>query len=857
MIGFFIIFISSILLVNVEGVSFTPYLADNAILQRGSTTKASVYGDGASGTVTVRVQSTGASVDYSVTATVESGGYWRALLNPTTDIVNTYTITVEDSGSSGETISNVKFGDVYIYTGQSNMVLRILATFAWTNTQAEINAGDFSDLKFSAYYDGSGLDDQPQETVSKNANFIWKTANEIAADSSLQGVDGISAIQLYSAMQMWKLYDQYSIQRPPIGIIIIAFGGANLNRWHPNVGEFCPDLEISDTNDGFAYNTYIHPIRKMTISGMAYYQGEADENTRGSVEFNTAYACEFPEMIKSYRTLFSSEPDTTPDDFPFVVVTLTTALANEDEYLPSLRMSQLSALQLENVFSVHTFDTGDPYFENNRCRSERCCGRPGENPLINFGTDCIGAPYSCDPDSIDGQWCRNYVDYNGMPVHSRLKRRTGYRVGSTFFMQKNGNALEILWHHPKLYSCVLDTTNQEVTFHFDTGTDSFNNSIVQVDYLQNYAIQYCKVAGATTEEMCDCPFWEPNSAGASNNIRCLPNVNSHTYSSERYRDNENPSFVSWENIPSPTITIAPSSITIGGIDTTVRTMRYAWLQSPCCDQGNDFENGLIPCPPANCMFYTVEAEMNPDPFFVSLDHVAGTCTIPTWQKHLTTGASPTTFPTTKFPTLSPTHSPVPPTIPQPSKSPSAAPSSSPSATPSNSPSQTPSKAPSGTPTTTPTRAPTTGVPSKSPSKAPSKSPTTPIPSQAPSTSPTRNPTKSPTKNPTNAPSISPTLNPTGSPIQPPTLQPTDAPVEPPTPAPTLNPDFVISLASFSTIAVMLSAIVAFIGTFFLYRFIKKNGDVLDLASNQFRNIRREPKKRKKSPPQRKKRRRKT
>lgn len=94
------------------------------------------------------------------------------------------------------------------------------------------------------------------------------------------------------------------------------------------------------------FNAMIHPLKKYTIKGAIWYQGESN------VGFHEEYEEVFSEMIKDWRSQWGY-------DFPFYFVQIA-PFDYQNNLSPDLRNSQLKVSSLENTGMITTLDIGNP-----------------------------------------------------------------------------------------------------------------------------------------------------------------------------------------------------------------------------------------------------------------------------------------------------------------------------------------------------------------------------------------------------------------------------------------------------------------------------------------------------------------
>lgn len=154
---------------RIPGISFNFSFGDDMVLQQ-SPSKACVNGMlGTGGTAaTVKITSTNddAFVGYSVVASVDDSGGWKACLQPTT-LGGEYTLTATCTGCSNTTaatLERVTFGDVWYCGGQSNMALPIQHTLSRNASLAAIMAGKYKNIRIHGI-SGNMNPNQPWSTL--------------------------------------------------------------------------------------------------------------------------------------------------------------------------------------------------------------------------------------------------------------------------------------------------------------------------------------------------------------------------------------------------------------------------------------------------------------------------------------------------------------------------------------------------------------------------------------------------------------------------------------------------------------------------------------------------------------------
>jgi sialate O-acetylesterase len=305
-------------------IKLPPLVGDNMVLQRNSRTP--VWGWAAAGAT---IEITFHNNKYNAVA--DASGKWMVKLNALT-AGGPYDMTIQGDGSL-LTIKNILIGDVWICSGQSNMV------FDFNNGRAKVLYA--KDIETSANDQirqlivNRAISDQPAASFASNG---WKMA-------APQTLNAFSAAAYFFARD---LYEQYHV---PIGLINTSWGGTKAEAWTSEEAltsfpQFGKDIQLlHDTAQVNAkrrataqriaewkekarmgdtpatkipgpynpqdmatsiYNGMVAPLIPYAIKGVIWYQGE--NNAGRGREYRTL----FPNMIKDWRTRWQL------GDFPFI-----------------------------------------------------------------------------------------------------------------------------------------------------------------------------------------------------------------------------------------------------------------------------------------------------------------------------------------------------------------------------------------------------------------------------------------------------------------------------------------------------------------------------------------------------------
>lgn len=314
-------------------VEVSPYFASGAILQRDAPIP--VWGTSPAGEQ-ITVSLSGIA---GVTVSADASGEWEAVL-PSQPAGGPYTLTVQSSTTTS-TSTDIWFGDVWIASGQSNMDWLVFQT---ENGPADAQASNDPLLR--------------QFTVPKTQRTTPSTT--LPTRAAWTSADVPSDTQYFMSVPFYAGRELRTELGVPIGIIAAGYGGARVEEWMSTQmlngrGTAAPGRLSA------AWNGMIHPLLRLPIKGVMFYQGESNATNRIDA---LAYGDLFRSMIVGWRTEFGIP------DMPFLWVqlpnyggpqtaaTLTRPPANVN--WPILRDQQSQALSLPFTGQVVSFDTGNP-----------------------------------------------------------------------------------------------------------------------------------------------------------------------------------------------------------------------------------------------------------------------------------------------------------------------------------------------------------------------------------------------------------------------------------------------------------------------------------------------------------------
>lgn len=288
-------------------------LRDHAVLQRGIDLP--IWGKASPGAA-VRVV-----FDAQAKSTVaDQDGRWRVELEPlkavrltsASDKPEGKTLTVSAT-HHGQTesikLNDLVVGDVWLCAGQSNIAGKLKGSGTY---QGEV--ADYPGLRHWTPSDAGG----------------WVVCSP----------------QLAGEFKKTAFYfgrDVYREALVPIGLVVTAVGGSNIESW----------LNQEPYETGKNYKSLVEPIVGMGIRGMVWYQGESNANKA------EPYRPLLTALIGGWREAWGQ------GDFPFYYVQLpgygeaSNEPAGQRAGWPALRQGQLETLAVKNTGMAVTIDIGD------------------------------------------------------------------------------------------------------------------------------------------------------------------------------------------------------------------------------------------------------------------------------------------------------------------------------------------------------------------------------------------------------------------------------------------------------------------------------------------------------------------
>jgi sialate O-acetylesterase len=255
-------------------VSMPSLFSDHAVLQRDMPVP--VWGTSAPG---AKIEILWDDDENPVATTVaDASGVWQVSIGPLQGDLEYHSLTVLENEFPSVTINNVRVGEVWLGSGQSNMNRPLSG-----DGEAGLGLADAPHLNLSFFNVASGTP----------SNALWEPSNGATAES-------MSAVLFWFGRRLERaLASDPELVGLPIGLIHSSVGATAIERWSTVAGS------------GGLYQEQIQPLQPYAIRGVLWYQGEWD--ARGAQD-SSKYYWQLPALIEEWRA------DWGQGNFPFYVV---------------------------------------------------------------------------------------------------------------------------------------------------------------------------------------------------------------------------------------------------------------------------------------------------------------------------------------------------------------------------------------------------------------------------------------------------------------------------------------------------------------------------------------------------------
>ncbi|WP_435892429.1 sialate O-acetylesterase [Oceaniferula spumae] len=333
-------------------VSLSHIFTSNMVIQRDQ--PITIWGTAEAGEK-VAVTLTGETEPDTASATADDVGAWAVTL-PKRGPGKPLQLVVQ--GNNKIELKNILMGDVWLCSGQSNMVWGMRVS---ENAKQAIKEGVHPDLRLFAV--NRRLAKEPEDDI--RGSKWWPCVPRTLEKTS--GKLGYSAVAYYFGRRL-----KQELGDVPVGLIVSAYGGSRIETWTtedswksvPELAEEYEKLRSANKVEPAAhlknnpqtrsrypicYNSMIHGLSRLKIKGTIWYQGEANMS-EGALYFHRQRA-----LVNGWREIWGK-------DMPFYFVQLAPYRYPKDKNtaLPHMWLAQQKAAdEIPNSEMAVTIDVGN------------------------------------------------------------------------------------------------------------------------------------------------------------------------------------------------------------------------------------------------------------------------------------------------------------------------------------------------------------------------------------------------------------------------------------------------------------------------------------------------------------------
>ena len=243
-------------------------ISDHLILPRAPL-RAELWGRAAAeATVSITLDS-----DTSFTTTADSSGAWTLTLPPHPASHGPHSLRFSDGGAA-VTVSGVKFGDVLLCSGQSNMQQPV--TLVFNGSETLVATSRYPSLHLFSVAEVAS--DTPLDDVSSTfrpEGAGWLPASPESASCGKRCWKHFSAVCLMTGM---RLYDTLS-GSVPIGLVAACWMSTPIAAWSSpaavaQCGPVSPPFQAPQNEASALWNGMIHPLLRLRLTAALWYQVE-------------------------------------------------------------------------------------------------------------------------------------------------------------------------------------------------------------------------------------------------------------------------------------------------------------------------------------------------------------------------------------------------------------------------------------------------------------------------------------------------------------------------------------------------------------------------------------------------------
>ena len=259
----------------------------------------------------------------------DEDGYFSVKVPARSASFDPISITITNNINCFVTLTDVLFGDVYLFAGQSNM--------QWPTQSSDYSADDIEELMHS------NVRFFCQDVVTSTTKLDKVTNGRWFKPSSTNCLY-FSAIATMTGAFLSKTL----VNEVPIGIVTAYQGDTNIANWMD------PEYYQGNVSTKYLhYNAMVYPLRGTKLSGVVWYQGCN----------NSAAGCEYKDLLldlfANYRDLFNSP------NAPFFVIGLACYdgdSGNNFDFSFVRESQALACCEDDNAYFISICDDGDPTY---------------------------------------------------------------------------------------------------------------------------------------------------------------------------------------------------------------------------------------------------------------------------------------------------------------------------------------------------------------------------------------------------------------------------------------------------------------------------------------------------------------
>ena len=275
--------------VAAEELKFGSAFTSSMVLQRGTPLVVTGHGP-ANGELKVTL---GAQ---QVKTQVDANGGWRVEFASLT-AGGPVTMTVSDGADGLVKLEDILVGDVWVFSGQSNMQMGLKEADGGLEAIAAVNPA------------------MPVRILSVPKATSEAQQSEIDAKwtrCTPESLPKLSAVAWFFARHLQRAPELQSV---PLGLIDSSFGGTAIEGWTPegtlpNIDKSQISGSMFGIKSSHLYNRMIAPLTAYKIKGVVWYQGESNAGKPG------VYAKLLQNMIAQWRLVWQQP------EIPFLIVEL-------------------------------------------------------------------------------------------------------------------------------------------------------------------------------------------------------------------------------------------------------------------------------------------------------------------------------------------------------------------------------------------------------------------------------------------------------------------------------------------------------------------------------------------------------